>query len=138
FLYRVYQLATRSLSSRALVTIVFYIFHIVTPLTTMAQFFTQAQRTMGETERNNSLIEEEYEEDTISDKDNVNIENENGITFFNVGFSYNKNREILNNINFTAKKGQKTAIVGESGAGKTTLFSLLERFYHVDRGNIYY
>src|SRR5699024_908495 len=70
---------------------------------TMAQFFTQAQRTMGATERINSLLEEEFEEDTISDKDNVNIENENGITFFNVGFSYNKNREILNNINFTAK-----------------------------------
>src|SRR5699024_8700494 len=138
FGYGGYQVATGALSAGALVAIVFYIFQIVTPLTTMAQFFTQAQRTMGATERINSLLEEEFEEDTISDKDNVNIENENGITFFNVGFSYNKNREILNNINFTAKKGQKTAIVGESGAGKTTLFSLLERFYHVDRGNIYY
>src|SRR5699024_897685 len=110
------------------VDIVFYIFQIVTPLTTMAQFFTQAQRTMGAPERINSLLEEEFEEDTISDKDNVNIENENGITFFNVGFSYNKNREILNNINFTAMNCQKTGIVGGSGGGNITLLSLLELF----------
>ena len=73
FGYGGYQVATGALSAGALVAIVFYIFQIVTPLTTMAQFFTQAQRTMGATERINSLLEEEFEEDTISDKDNFNI-----------------------------------------------------------------
>lgn len=138
FGYGGYQVAIGGLSAGALVAIVFYIFQIVTPLTTMAQFFTHAQKTMGATERINSLLEEEFEESIISNKENVNIETEAGITFSNVEFLYNEKRKILNNINFTAKKGQKTAIVGESGAGKTTLFSLLERFYLLDRGNIFY
>lgn len=93
---------------------------------------------MGATERVNSLLKEELEESIIANKDNANKENEFGITFSNVAFSYSDNREILNNISFIAKGCQKTAIVGESGAGKTTLFSLLERFYNVTNGDIYH
>ncbi|NGP59088.1 ABC transporter ATP-binding protein [Paenibacillus thiaminolyticus] len=138
FGYGGYQVATGSLSAGALVAIVFYIFQIMTPVTLMAQFFTQAQKAMGATERVNSLLVEELEEVVVSNKENVKEDIEAGITFSNVVFSYSEKGEVLNNISFTAKEGKKTAIVGESGAGKTTLFSLLERFYIVDSGDIFY
>ncbi|MCE7793577.1 ABC transporter ATP-binding protein/permease [Salipaludibacillus sp. CUR1] len=138
FGYGGYQVATGSLSAGALVAIVFYIFQIMTPVTLMAQFFTQFQKAMGATERVNSLLEEDLEKSVITEKDNGKKENDHGITFSNVGFSYSKEKEILKCVSFTAKEGQKTAIVGESGAGKTTLFSLIERFYNVDHGDIYY
>ncbi|MGM0867604.1 MAG: ABC transporter ATP-binding protein [Bacillota bacterium] len=138
FGYGGYQVASGYLSAGALVAIVFYIFQIVTPITKMAQFFTQFQKAMGATERIHSLLEEELEESIISNNENVDREDEIGIAFSNVGFSYGEKREVLNNISFAAKEGQRTAIVGESGVGKTTLFSLLERFYIVERGNIFY
>ncbi|GIO25319.1 multidrug ABC transporter permease [Oceanobacillus sp. J11TS1] len=138
FGYGGYKVAIGSLSAGALVAIVFYIFQIMNPMTLMAQFFTQFQKAMGATERINSLLEEKFEENIILNKDNDNKGSESGITFSNVGFSYSTKREVLNDISFTAKEGQKTAIVGESGAGKTTLFSLLERFYIVDKGDIFY
>ncbi|MCE5173681.1 ABC transporter ATP-binding protein/permease [Paenibacillus profundus] len=138
FGYGGYQVARGSLSAGALVAIVFYIFQIMTPVTLMAQFFTQAQKAMGATERVNSLLVEELEEVVVSNKENVKEDIEAGITFSNVVFSYSEKGEVLNNISFTAKEGKKTAIVGESGVGKTTLFSLLERFYIVDSGDIFY
>lgn len=58
------------------------------------------------------------------------------IEFKNVSFSYIKDKPVLNNINFSVKSGQKIALVGESGGGKTTLFNLLERFYDVNKGQI--
>ncbi|WCF10625.1 ABC transporter ATP-binding protein/permease [Paenibacillus thiaminolyticus] len=138
FGYGGYQVATGSLSAGALVAIVFYIFQIMAPITLMAQFFTQAQKAMGATERVNSLLVEELEEVVVSNKENVKEDIEAGITFSNVVFSYSEKGEVLKNISFTAKEGKKTAIVGKSGAGKTTLFSLLERFYIVDSGDIFY
>jgi ABC-type multidrug transport system fused ATPase/permease subunit len=58
------------------------------------------------------------------------------ISFNNVSFSYGSNQPAVKNINFTLKKGQTIAIVGESGAGKTTIIDLLMRFYDVTEGQI--
>lgn len=60
------------------------------------------------------------------------------ITFRDVGFSYENREEVLKGVNFQVKAGQKVAIVGPSGAGKTTLISLLLRFYRPTTGEIYY
>jgi subfamily B ATP-binding cassette protein MsbA len=61
----------------------------------------------------------------------------NEIIFENVGFSYNNSEKVLNNINWTIKKGTTVAIVGESGSGKSTLMDLLSRFYDVTEGAIF-
>ncbi len=58
------------------------------------------------------------------------------ISFNNVAFHYQKERPILQNVNFTIEPGQKVAVVGESGAGKSTLVKLLFRFYDVTDGSI--
>ncbi len=59
------------------------------------------------------------------------------VTFDNVHFSYEEGHPILNGISFTAQKGQSYAIVGPTGAGKTTIVNLISRFYNVDSGTIY-
>ncbi|WP_342807772.1 ABC transporter ATP-binding protein/permease [Alteromonas sp. M12] len=58
------------------------------------------------------------------------------ITFSNVGFCYNNDRPILNNLSFSIDAGKKIAVVGESGAGKSTIVKLLFRFYDVTTGKI--
>ncbi len=66
------------------------------------------------------------------------LEKINGkIAFDNANFSYNKDREILKNIDIEVKENEVIAIVGSTGAGKTTLINLLMRFYHVNSGGIY-
>lgn len=59
------------------------------------------------------------------------------IAFENVYFSYNKNKKLIENFNLEVKQGQKIAIVGPTGAGKSTMINLLMRFYDIDSGKIY-
>ena len=58
------------------------------------------------------------------------------IDFENVGFSYNDGKEILNDVSFTAKQGEVTALIGPSGSGKTTVSRLAARFWDLNRGKI--
>lgn len=58
------------------------------------------------------------------------------VEFRGVDFSYSEDKPLIQNLNFTAKKGQKVAIVGPTGAGKTTIVNLLMRFYDVQKGEI--
>ncbi len=58
------------------------------------------------------------------------------VEFRNVSFSYDKSKKLLENISFTAEAGQRVAIVGPTGCGKTTLINLLMRFYDADAGEI--
>lgn len=60
------------------------------------------------------------------------------ITFDNVTFGYSPKQEVLKNINLYAKPGQKIAFVGSTGAGKTTVTNLINRFYEIDKGSILY
>ncbi|MGY3715937.1 ABC transporter ATP-binding protein [Sutcliffiella cohnii] len=67
----------------------------------------------------------------------INVPALNGnIAFRNVSFGYEKNRRILNDLSFSIKAGQTVAFVGPSGAGKTTICSLIPRFYDVEEGSI--
>lgn len=58
------------------------------------------------------------------------------VTFENVSFSYEKGKEVLHNVSFTVKPGESIALVGPTGAGKSTIVSLISRFYNVDSGRI--
>ncbi|WP_331458416.1 ATP-binding cassette domain-containing protein [Rickettsia rhipicephali] len=58
------------------------------------------------------------------------------VSFDNVSFAYNQERPILHNISFTIKSGKTLAVVGSSGAGKSTISRLLFRFYNINSGNI--
>ncbi len=75
---------------------------------------------------------------TIKNNENpVKKEIEGNIEFSDVVFQYNDDKIILDNISFKIKQGQKVAIVGETGSGKTTIANLIARFYDINKGNIY-
>jgi len=104
----------------------------------IAELYAQMQKAIGATERVFVLLEETPE------KINTSIETQNiqkikgNVAFVNVAFSYPSRKEIqvLKKVNFTASFGQKIAIVGPSGMGKSTIASLLLRFYDANEGEI--
>ncbi|WP_315167839.1 ABC transporter ATP-binding protein [Metaclostridioides mangenotii] len=76
----------------------------------------------------------QQEEDNYSEN---NFEPQNyDIEFKNISFSYVDNNPVLNNVSFKAKHGELTAIVGDSGSGKTTILNLISKYYEADSGNI--
>ncbi|MEN9909535.1 MAG: hypothetical protein RLZZ540_2684 [Bacteroidota bacterium] len=104
----------------------------------IAELYAQVQKAIGATERVFELLEETPEKINATPH-TASIEKIKGnVTFKNVAFSYPSRKEIkvLKDVNFTAKFGQKIAIVGPSGVGKSTIASLLLRFYDIDKGEI--
>ena len=103
----------------------------------IAELYAQIQKAIGATERVFELLDESPEK--INSVQNAVTQKIKGdVTFKNVGFSYPSRKEIkvLKDVNFTAQFGQKIAIVGPSGTGKSTIASLLLRFYNIDSGEI--
>ena len=103
----------------------------------IAELYAQIQKAIGATERVFELLEETPEK--INSQANQNHEKISGnVAFKNVAFSYPSRQEIkvLKDVNFTANFGQKIAIVGPSGVGKSTIASLLLRFYNIEAGTI--
>lgn len=86
-------------------------------------------------DRINNLFLEPLDEHSGENK-NPN-ETKGNVTYENVTFSYEKNKPIVSNINIKIKSGQKVGIVGTTGAGKTTLVNLLNKFYYNYEGNIF-
>jgi ABC transporter fused permease/ATP-binding protein len=104
----------------------------------IAELYAQIQKAIGATERVFELLDETPEK-INSIRDLATIEKIKGnVTFKNVAFSYHSRKEIkvLKDVSFTANFGQKIAIVGPSGTGKSTIASLLLRFYNIDEGEI--
>jgi len=146
------RVAQGELSNGEMVAIILYMFQIVMPFTQMASFFTQFQKAMGASERIIELLEQKGEQgwETLRvepkaevDVNRVRSDNsrdEKGaeLSFRDISFAYSEDRPILSDVSFEAVAGGMTAIVGPSGGGKTTLFSLLERFYEPGSGSITY
>ncbi|MNZ68810.1 Multidrug resistance ABC transporter ATP-binding/permease protein BmrA [compost metagenome] len=136
------RVAQGSLSGGALVAIILYMFQIVMPFTQMASFFTQFQKAMGAADRIKELLDEASEQQDIAEQ-MVHSQEERSrapkpVSFNEVSFGYTPDRPLLHALSFHAEPGQVTAFVGPSGTGKTTLFSLIERFYTPTSGMIAY
>ncbi|WP_204466614.1 ABC transporter ATP-binding protein [Shouchella xiaoxiensis] len=130
------RVAAGTLSAGALVAIIFYLFQISMPFTQMANFFTQLQKALGASERIDSILKAEQEKDVHELSKQTNASE--SLEFKRLSFQYADEKQILNKVAFQAPIGQMTAFVGPSGAGKTTLFSLIERFYQPTEGDISY
>ena len=110
-----------------------YIKNFTQPIQQITRVMNLVQTAMAASERIFEFLE-------IGDEPNpsdVEIEKLNdSITFENVSFGYYENEKIIKDLSFDVKKGDKIAIIGETGAGKTTIVKLLMRFYDVDSGEI--
>lgn len=105
------------------------------PINDMTSILTQLQSAQAAAARIFALGEIEPE---TPDEDRPELEVKNGeVMFKDVDFSYNKDKELIKDLNIVAKQGQRVAIVGPTGAGKTTIVNLLMNFYGVDNGTIF-
>ena len=103
------------------------------PIQQITRVMHQIQTAMAASERIFEFLEFEDEENPSSKQ---LTEIRDNITFENVSFGYTPNEKIIKNLSFDVKKGEKIAIVGETGAGKTTIIKLLMRFYDITSGSI--
>jgi ATP-binding cassette subfamily B protein len=118
-----------------IVAFMIYIRLFTQPLTQLAQSMQQLQRTAAAGERVFEFLdEEELADESQKLKKLENIKGD--VEFKNVHFGYEKEKTIINDFSAKIKAGQKIAIVGPTGAGKTTMVNLLMRFYEVDSGEI--
>ena len=124
------------MSSGDIVAFILYVQTLLTTVRRIVEFTEQFQRGMTGIERFTEIMDQDIE--IFDDEDAVDLENVKGkIEIKNVSFKYNNNNEnVLNNISFTINPGQKIALVGPSGGGKTTLCNLIPRFYDVEDGEI--
>ena len=106
------------------------------PLNQIAQISNQLQSTAASAERIFEFLAEE--EEPITENDSVKVSRHDGeVVFDHVRFGYDADKIIIKDFNAKVKPGQKIAIVGPTGAGKTTIIKLLMRFYDVNSGAIY-
>ena len=106
------------------------------PINELANIMNELFSALSAAERIFSFLDMEEER---KDKEGaIEIEKgEGNIGVRDVSFSYSPEKEILHNVSFSAEKGKTLAIVGETGAGKTTIINLLMRFYYPDKGKIF-
>lgn len=117
------------------VAFMIYIRLFTSPLGQIGQGFSNIQSAAAASERVTEFLEEEE----LSDESGktVKLKNVKGdITFDNVTFGYNPDKTIINDFSAKIKSGSKVAIVGPTGAGKTTIVNLLMRFYELNKGKI--
>ncbi|NLA70286.1 MAG: ABC transporter ATP-binding protein [Clostridiales bacterium] len=112
-----------------------YVKNLTQPIQQIAQIMNQVQSMAAAAERVFEFLDEEEETkdaDVVADASNVH----GVVDFQNVKFGYDKENTIIHDFNAHVNDGQKIAIVGPTGAGKTTMVKLLMRFYDVDSGSI--
>ncbi|WP_163651761.1 ABC transporter ATP-binding protein [Listeria sp. PSOL-1] len=131
--YGAVRVQAGTLTSGSLVAFLIYLFNIIAPVMSFATFFSQVQKSMGATERIQEILEIDTEPsgqgktvDVVGQTIKVN----------RLTFSYAENQPILKDVSFEAKPNTVIAFAGPSGGGKSTIFSLLERFYHPQNGSI--
>ncbi len=120
----------------AITSFMIYIRLFTNPLSQLAQTATSMQSAAAAGERVFEFLEEKELEDESHKTARLDFVR-GDVRFENVKFGYNEDRTIINNFSASAKEGQKIAIVGPTGAGKTTMVNLLMRFYEVNEGKIY-
>lgn len=129
------QLAAGEIKVGEVVAIVNYATRITASFSVFSWLIMGISRARASVARVNEVMDTEI--DLLDHADNSKeIINEGKVTFENVSFRYPNQKPVLNNLSFTVEGGQTAAIIGATGAGKTTLFQLIPRLFDVDAGRI--
>jgi len=105
------------------------------PVRSLATLNIAIQQGLAGAKRVLPIIDKEPEIKNSKNSEDLNYKN-GEITFENVSFNYNKNEQVLKSINLNFEGKKMTALVGHSGAGKSTIMNLIPRFYNIDSGDI--
>ena len=117
------------------VAFMIYIRLFTSPLSQIGQGFSGIQSALAASERVGEFLnEEELSDETYKQEKLENVKG--NVTFDHVNFGYNPDKTIIHDFSAKVKAGQKVAIVGPTGAGKTTIVNLLMRFYELNKGKI--
>ena len=130
-LYSSFEIMNGNMTIGIFSTFLIYANRYAKPLNEISQVINRLTISLTSYDSIKELINEEIEEFV-----NSNDEIIGNIEFKNVSFSYNNDKEILKNINFKINNGEKIAIVGPTGSGKTTIIQLLLKFYNINSGSI--
>lgn len=130
-----YMAATNIATVGSVAAILNYSEHFNRPINQIANIYGSIQSALAGAARVFEILDAPTE--TENDTDNIPISRVKGnIVFDDVTFGYNETTDILKNVTFTAPAGTRTALVGTTGAGKTTIINLLSRFYNIKSGKI--
>lgn len=106
------------------------------PINEIAQLYGQIQTAIAGAERVFEIMEEDIEDYSESNEESRMPKGNGVISFKNVNFSYNEEKQVIYDFNLDVYAGHKVALVGATGSGKTTIVNLLMRFYDIDSGDI--
>lgn len=132
--YGLYLISNKELTIGSFIAYISLFYQLVSPIGELGNAYAQIKGIKGATKRIKELLGIVNTEDIYTGSRNLEFKK---ILFKNVTFSYDTKKTNLNKINMLVSKGETVAIVGPSGAGKTTIISLLERFYDIDSGKIF-
>lgn len=124
-----------------LTTYILYSMFVAGSMGSFPELYANIQRSLGASERVIEILNEKQEDITLSEENKtIKRQIDGHLTFRNVAFTYpgRKDNQILKDISFDANSGEKIAIVGPSGTGKSTIASLILQFYSPDSGQILY
>ncbi len=130
--YGGYLVFAGSISVGVLTAFLIYVQQFFRPVQLASQFYTQAQSALAGAERIYNILDEEPEPPEARRVRRI----EGRVTFENVTFAYEPDRPVLRDVDFGIEPGQTVALVGPTGAGKTTIASLIPRFYDATEGTV--
>ncbi len=132
--YGGYLVSINEISIGLLISFIAYTQAFFDPIRQISEKISVFQSAMASAERVFSLLDEEAETDIDEGRQLASLSE--CIEFKNLSFAYSADKPVLKNLNFTIRKGERIAVVGHTGAGKTTLAGLLKRFYDYSAGEI--
>lgn len=131
--YGAIRVMNGAMTMGALVSFLMYLFQIISPVVVISQLFNNMAKTSGATERIQQILTEP--EEFVADKAEKDIASA-PLKFENVDFAYEEGKPVLRDVSFETQPNAVVAFAGPSGGGKSTIFSLIERFYQPTGGEI--
>ena len=131
--YGAIRVMNGAMTMGALVSFLMYLFQIISPVVVISQLFNNMAKTSGATERIQQILTEP--EEFVADKAEKDLASA-PLKFENVDFAYEEGKPVLRDVSFETKPNAVVAFAGPSGGGKSTIFSLIERFYQPTGGEI--